>query len=783
MPCPRAALFRAGPVTSGFLDALLARRWLVAVPLAALCGLLVLWSEGGVGVERQLREARDGIRSHPASGEIHIVEIDSASLRRIAHWPFPRRYHGVLVDRLRQAGVRSVGFDIDFSSPSNPADDAAFAAALERAGGNTYLATLSQLLGAGSDELVDNIPIEPLRDHAFLASVTVVPDEDGQVRSMLLGIETSGVPRPALASMIAERDSAIGTSFPIDYSIDPATIPRHSYADVVEGRVPAAVLRGRRILIGATAVEMGDRYGTPRHGVMPGVVIQALAAETLLAGPPPGIAHPGWALGLALMIILLATSVRRRPLALGLFAIGCIAVLALPLVGEQYFALTFPTAPALAALATAVALAFAFQMLALLRRRARIDSETGLPNLVALAGLPGEARGTIVLARIERFAAIASGLGPAATVNLIHRIADRLGFGQDRPVYRLDEAHLGWAEPDGDRPSLEQKLEGLAALMRSPVDCGRLVDVDLTFGLAVRDGADGRQQAANASLAVERAARQGARFAWFEAGDDEETDWHLSLLGELDTAMANGEVWNAYQPKFDFATGRITGAEALVRWDHPQRGPIAPDKFIPLVEAHGRAKDLTFHVLTRALADAAAWRGAGLELGVAVNISATLLLDASFAVLLEREILAARLPAGLVTLEVTESAAMKDSERALAALESWRALGLNISIDDYGTGQSSLSYLQTLPATELKIDKSFVTSVTTDQRNKIMVRSTIALAHELGMKVVAEGVEDQACLDCLAEIGCDTAQGWHIGRPMPASRFATLAKGDLRAAA
>jgi EAL domain-containing protein (putative c-di-GMP-specific phosphodiesterase class I) len=160
-----------------------------------------------------------------------------------------------------------------------------------------------------------------------------------------------------------------------------------------------------------------------------------------------------------------------------------------------------------------------------------------------------------------------------------------------------------------------------------------------------------------------------------------------------------------------------------------------------------------------------------------------LLLDPAFAVMLEEEIAAARVPAECVTLEVTESAAMKDSGQAIAALNSWRALGVAISIDDYGTGQSSLAYLQTLPASELKIDKSFITNVSTDSRNAIMVRSTIALAHELGMKVVAEGIEDQVCLASLAEMGCDTGQGWHIGKPMPAGELASLAAGQERAAA
>ena len=172
----------------------------------------------------------------------------------------------------------------------------------------------------------------------------------------------------------------------------------------------------------------------------------------------------------------------------------------------------------------------------------------------------------------------------------------------------------------------------------------------------------------------------------------------------------------------------------------------------------------------------------GLDLSVAVNISATLLLDGGFAVLLEREIASAGLPPDRITLEVTESAAMRDSDRAIASLESWRALGVHISIDDYGTGQSSLSYLQRLPATELKIDKSFIAGIADEPRNAIMVRSTIALAHELGMKVVAEGVEDEQCLACLAAMGCDTIQGYHIGRPMPAGDIPALFE-DRRAAA
>jgi EAL domain-containing protein (putative c-di-GMP-specific phosphodiesterase class I) len=319
--------------------------------------------------------------------------------------------------------------------------------------------------------------------------------------------------------------------------------------------------------------------------------------------------------------------------------------------------------------------------------------------------------------------------------------------------------------------------------MRSPVDCGRLVDVTLNIGMAGDEQAKVTQLVANASMAAVDAGRKGLRWEFFSNANSDETNWHLSLLSELDAAMTSGQVWNAYQPKLDIATGRVIGAETLVRWLHPERGPIAPDNFIPLVEQHDRASDLTLHVLSRALQDAAQWQAAGVPIGVAVNVSATLLGDKTFVEQVRQILDGSTIPTDQVTMEVTESAAMDNPDRAIAALESWRALGVNISIDDYGTGQSSLGYLQKLPATELKIDKSFIRDINSEERNAIMVRSTIALAHELGIKVVAEGIEDAACLKTLAEMGCDTGQGYHIGRPMSASNLQVFLGGFERAAA
>lgn len=765
------------------IDALLGRRRTLVATLAALIGCALLATGAGQGVDRALREGRDAIRAHKAGGEVHIVEIDARSLNALGRWPLPRRYHGRLVDRLHAAGARAIAFDVDFSATSTAREDAALAAALERAGGSVILPTFRQQAGGSSAYSIDNIPAIPFRDHAFLAGVNVLPDDDGYVRRVPLGVETMGVTRPSLPSIVAERQASAGETFAIDYSIDPASVPRHSFIDLVEGRVPAAAIAGKRIIVGATAIETGDRYAVPRHGVLPGVVIQALAAETLLAGPVPRDA--GALLPLLAALALIGWAVRRgsRPVRCAVFAAGAAALLALPLLSESMFALSFRLAPALAALAVASLGALGLHFARRFRQRALLDQASGLPNLAALEGDAAGQDGVVVVARIDRFAAIAAGLGPAMTASLVRRIAERLSYGDGGRIYRIDEASLAWIEVAAGEAGLVARLDALSAVMRSPVDCGRPVDVGLNFGIAGPGAGEPKQRIANASLAAVRAAAAGRRWERHSGEDSDETNWHLSLLSELDAAMAAGLVWNAYQPKADLRTGRIVGAEALVRWSHPTRGLIGPDQFIPLVEQHGRARDLTAHVLARALADAQGWRDQGHDLGIAINVSATLLADVDFVALVRSSLEACALDRERITLEVTETAAMRDPELAIAALESWRALGVQISIDDFGTGQSSLGYLQKLPATELKIDKSFVGALIGDRRNAVLVRSTIAMAHELGLKVVAEGVETAACLALLAEMECDTVQGWLVGYPVTADVFTELLRRRARAAA
>jgi EAL domain-containing protein (putative c-di-GMP-specific phosphodiesterase class I)/CHASE2 domain-containing sensor protein len=749
----------------------LAGRWRsAALLLAGAVGLILLATDAGDGVDQALIDARAAHGERAASGEVHVVEIDERSIAAFRQWPWPRYIHAQAVDRLRESGAALIAFDVDFSSPSQPAEDAALAAALRRAGGSVILPTFRRSDGP------DASPIPQFASQSFLATANVFTQADGELRNMPYGMEVGGLPRPSLASMVAERPGGAGEHFPIDRSIDPDSIPRHSMADLLAGRVPAAALAGKRILIGATAIEVGDRYTVARHGPLPGVVVQALAAETLLHGIPPKSAGGGGPLLLALLAAAAGLRARRN-WALGLaFAAATLATLLLPAAAQSWLGLEPTVAPALAALlagGTAGALGLAAS-----RRRegSLVDAETGLANLAALElDCLERPAVTIAFARIDDFAGLLSALGADGAVQLVRGVADRLVLGASAArLYRIDEAGLAWIEPAD--AELADRFDGLDAVMRAPFLAGRSIEVRTHFGVASGPGASARQLCADAGLAALHAAEAGRSWQVFSTSDLEQASWRVSLLAELDSALAKGELWNAYQPKLDLRTGRIVAVEALVRWDHPERGTLSPDSFIPLVEQHGRAADMTLHVMERALAEAGGWSDRGCPLGIAVNISATLLHDPAFVRRLEQLLRASGFPAERVTLEITESAAMADPDSAVVALERWRGLGVGVSIDDYGTGQSSLSYLQKMPATELKIDRVFIAAMTGDPRNRILVRSTIAMAHELGLEVVAEGVEDEASLDLLRGMGCDVVQGYYVSRPLRAEAVTAFAR-------
>jgi EAL domain-containing protein (putative c-di-GMP-specific phosphodiesterase class I) len=245
----------------------------------------------------------------------------------------------------------------------------------------------------------------------------------------------------------------------------------------------------------------------------------------------------------------------------------------------------------------------------------------------------------------------------------------------------------------------------------------------------------------------------------------------LTLLTDLKDAITHGQLAIHVQPKVQLRDGSVLSAEALVRWEHPERGIIGPDDFIPVAEHSGLITPLTYWVLRQSLAACEAWRRAGWAVGVAVNISPRSLAEPSFVDEVARALAAVEVPADAVTLEITESSLMADPERAIEALERLRSLGLHLSIDDLGTGYSSLAYLQRLPVSEVKIDKSFLQPGQQTASSLAIVAAIVDLGHRLDRRVVAEGVEDEATWRHLQTLGCDSAQGYWMGRPMPADDF------------
>lgn len=741
--------------------------------LCGLAGALIGLSGLGQGIENTLRELDARIRQHPASGALHIVEIDAHSIATIDRWPWPRSNHARVVDQLRRAGAASIVFDVDFSAHSTPAEDAAFADALRRAGGKVVLPAFRQRTGGNREGWTDSMPIPALRGHSAAAAVSILPDHDGYVRRAPIGVTVTGLPRPSLSATLAGVAGSSGQDFPIDFAIAPASIPRHSLVEIRDGRFDPREIAGKHILIGATAIELGDRYAVPTHGVLPGVVIQALAAETLARGVPR---ESGWPIpliaALALAVAILRAPSRAR---LAAAAVSAPAVLfALAVMIRAGFNWSIELAPALVALACATATAIVGRLLAAARSRREHDTETGLPNRFAFLdqGPSPDAAG-IVAARIAEFDKLSAGLGESARGALIHRVRDRvvLAMGTEQ-VFRIEDRVLAWRFPASE--DLLTRLATLRTLMLSPVEvAGRRVDVTLALGFAAQGEAEGADNVlAQAVLAANHALDSGESWHIHEREDEELIDRELSLLGELDAAIGNGEIQVVYQPKLCLRSETIVSVEALVRWNHPTRGPLRPDLFIPLAERSDRIAGLTLHVVERTIADLQVWRGAGHGVSAAVNISAKLLTSALFNAELRQLVARSILPPRSLIFEVTESAAMRDIEGAAAALRSFRELGIAISMDDYGTGQSTLSYLKQLPLDELKIDRSFVEMSHLSRSDGALVRSTINLAHELGLKVVAEGVGDEACLAFLRTIGCDLAQGYFIGRPMPPGELA-----------
>jgi diguanylate cyclase len=428
-----------------------------------------------------------------------------------------------------------------------------------------------------------------------------------------------------------------------------------------------------------------------------------------------------------------------------------------------------------------------------LEQQALHDVLTGLPNRrlfadrvsVALANARRTgAHPAVMLLDLDRFKDVNDTLGHHYGDQLLVELAARIRAAL-RPVDTV--ARLGGDEfavllVDGGQTVATEVAKRILRTLERPFTLAEitvgveasigiatvdLADVDATADLATTDGwmPDLLQQA---DTAMYEAKKDRCGFRHYVPGSANSTPAHLTLLGELRQAFDRDELVLHYQPKVSVDTGELLGVEALVRWQHPTRGLLGPDEFIGLAEGTTLIHRLTAIVLDKALWLSRTWLDRGVTIPVAVNVSARTLLDHGFPAIVAEHLALAGVPAAMLCLELTESTIMADPDGALAVLHQLHEMGVRLSVDDFGTGYSSMAYLRILPVDELKVDRSFVMDMTSDCNDNVLVQSAVDLGHNLGLTVVAEGVEDLETLTALRHIGADIVQGYYLGRPMSA---------------
>jgi EAL domain-containing protein (putative c-di-GMP-specific phosphodiesterase class I)/CHASE2 domain-containing sensor protein len=730
----------------------------------------------GEVAEDWLRISRNALHRHKASGDVVVLLVDDKSLHEIGNWPWPRKTEGQLVDKLTAAGAKQIFFDVNFSFPSNRTDDRAFAEALRRSGRVT-LFTRSKSGTRGSTATIADPPLPELAANAKLATGSVYYNYQNAAWQLLYSARVGQQVIPSFASAIANVSGTPDSQFRVDYSVDPATIPAYPAGDVLTGTIGAKQLAGKQVVIGIGSDVIGDVFFVPGYGRSFGAYVHAIGAETLRSGTPIDL---GWFLALTLAVGAAAVALRRNRLTVRLIILAAsgAALLVVPVLLEANLIFVDITPGLFVLLVVGTVLGWRRY-----RSRGLVNPVSNLPNLNALRGNRDGRNQALVAARILNYEEIVATLPPDKERQLIEQIVARLNVGSPKRIlYQGDGGTFAWFEEP--RLPFGNHLDALHSLFRNPARiAGLSIDMTIAFGVEVGSGRSLANRLASALVAADEAAHQGLKWKYHDPESLENASWRLSMLSQLDEAIDRGEVWVAYQPKLDIATRRVIGAEALARWTHPEKGPIAASEFVAAAEQHNRIGKLTDFVLEKAVAAAAQINRRGGDFNVAVNLSARLLTDKGFTLRLSALLARQGLAPNCLTLELTETAALADNGEGLDMIARLVDLGVNIAIDDYGTGQSTLDYLKKIPANEIKIDQSFVKGIVDNRSDRLMVQSTIGLAHSLGRKVVAEGVEHRDILDVLVDLECDIAQGFAVGRPMSLESLAKRVATDRKRSA
>lgn len=900
-------------------------RYRVALFVVSVLALFVL--SGLHHVTRSfLSDMRFNWGHRNATGDITVVAIDSPSIKRIGVWPWPRSIYSDLIKKLEHYGVTDIVFDIDFSSAQSPAEDGAFAKALEKAGGSVVLPSFKQFTTDRNHQpaVYSTSPLPIFKERAWSANVNVAVDPDGRVRRYPYGAVFDNEYLPSIGALIG-GEYGRSDAFWIDYSIAADSIPKVSFIDVLsDDPVLAERLKGKKVIIGATAIELGDRFNVPNGSIIPGAVLQALAGESILQGralhPTPLFVS---LLGLGLIALVMTAlwtrcSARTRATILVVSAVAievcatvwqtrspvvidtslwhaaiagyfCAVLLheidfrrLLEHIGERRFnkvamsvgeglicadreariTMWNPAASAMfgydagemigrplsevfrVQAATAAWLPFLVtelpndalqaaggQCLELLGQRrsgevfpieaclsawdgadgchysvvfrdislrkreaerlkllAERDTLTGLANRhtlhMQLCAAMSETKQSpseiaLLVLDLDRFKQVNDTLGHGCGDQLLCAVANRLKdlAGPSDLAARIsgDEFAILLRSPNAAVRAKLLAQRASVGFEQRPLEVGeRAIRMSVSIGVALypEDGNSPEELLGAADLALYQAKTEGrARFVFFQRKFKNALDDRLELEAALLRAVENKEFELFYQPQINLENGALVGAEALIRWWHPQRGLVLPGTFIPVANASSISDTIAMWAMETACRQAYVWQSQGRGLRVGINLSPSQFLLGDLPRTVERVLRDTRLPAEYLELEVTENILLADDESAIRTFREIRELGVRVAFDDFGTGYASLSYLKKFALDVLKIDKSFICDLRSGTHDAAIVRSTISLGRQLGMAVIAEGIEAAETADILRSMGCDEGQGFYFGKPMPAKDF------------
>jgi EAL domain-containing protein (putative c-di-GMP-specific phosphodiesterase class I) len=681
-----------------------------------------------------------------------MIAVDDATLNGFENRSPPTRFQdSALIDRLAAAGVRRIVFDRAHAEAETPQSDAHFARTLARHEGRVWLGITPQH-ELKFQKVAELAPLPAFREHARLAAMNGAGSPFGLAVAFPTEVSFRGEKQASISATLAGYHGPERFYRP-DYAFDPRTIPTYSYIDVLNGRVPAEALRGKSVIIGASFFESADFFHLPFHGKVPGAYFHIMGAHTLKRAVPTDLFWYPALLIAAAAIVAGALARSRSSRSLWLAGLG------LP-------ALTFVLDEAninIDIMSGMLAIGFAAIGFARIRSK-YYSSDVDAMKTSALSLEKATAELDVYALKIANLAEMSEDWSPRELGEFVNTLISYIKGPGDAGDVAFERDSLVWLAPRMDAVSLERHADGLALMLKTAIShdwqsasSAPAIGIDTNYALPLGQRINKAMQAAG------EAATRGVRFVINDAAYVEARNHRLEIMRVLEKGLRDRRIGVAYQPKIDLASGRIVGAETLIRWKPDGHEYVNPQELVLAAEANDRINELTLIVMEAALTDGR--RAVMLDPGfkLAVNMSAKSLSDTDL--LFDMMTMLGRIgfPAENLTLELTETAKLEDQLIApqIAAL---KARGIGLSIDDFGTGQSNLEYLEKLPSSELKIDKKFVQHMATSEESRAVVRATIEIAHSLGKVVVAEGVETEAVADTLRAMGCDQAQGYLFSR-------------------